>query len=210
MAVRGRDAHRHLGLERRRFVEPERNLPLPRSVPVGDGRRAGGRHSLLRHDLSGAVLRPAAGSPRRIQTKLADHLRGSIEGAIACRSRHGRRQRSLPGNRSAHQRAGRRKQAVHDDGLSEPLARHLRRRGHHAAFVRIADAVFEREAAAGATGGVKQETVVNNMPGEDWEVVKQGTWLYTDEIVCGLRILRHGWYYGSGDYEDEESIREDR
>jgi hypothetical protein len=57
---------------------------------------------------------------------------------------------------------------------------------------------------------VKQDAVVNHMPSEDWEVVKQGTWLYADEIVCGLRILRHGWYYGSGDYEDEESIREDR
>jgi hypothetical protein len=48
------------------------------------------------------------------------------------------------------------------------------------------------------------------MSSEDWEVVKQGTWLYADEIVCGLRILRHGWNYGSGDYEDEENIREDR
>jgi hypothetical protein len=27
---------------------------------------------------------------------------------------------------------------------------------------------------------------------------------------CELRILRHGWYYGSGDYEDEEYTREDR
>jgi len=47
------------------------------------------------------------------------------------------------------------------------------------------------------------------MPSEDWEVVKQGTWLYANEIVCDLRILKHGWNYGSGDYEDEEDIRED-
>jgi hypothetical protein len=45
---------------------------------------------------------------------------------------------------------------------------------------------------------------------EDWEVVKQGTWLYAGEIVCELRILRHGWNYGSGDYEDEEDVREDK
>ena len=48
------------------------------------------------------------------------------------------------------------------------------------------------------------------MSGEDWEVVKQGTWLYENGIVCELRILRHGWNYGSGDYEDEENIREDQ
>jgi hypothetical protein len=48
------------------------------------------------------------------------------------------------------------------------------------------------------------------MSDEDWVVVKQGAWLYADEIVCGLRILRHGLNYGSGDYEDEENIREDR
>jgi len=47
------------------------------------------------------------------------------------------------------------------------------------------------------------------MPSEDWEVVKQGTWLYANEIVCDLRILKHGWNYGSGYYEDEEDIRED-
>ena len=39
---------------------------------------------------------------------------------------------------------------------------------------------------------------------EGGEVVKQGTWLYAGEIVCELRILRRGWNYGSGDYEDEK------
>ena len=48
------------------------------------------------------------------------------------------------------------------------------------------------------------------MSSEDLEVVKQGTWLYPDEIVCELRILRHGWNYGSNDYEAEENFREDR
>jgi hypothetical protein len=45
---------------------------------------------------------------------------------------------------------------------------------------------------------------------EDWEMVRHGTWLYAGEAICSLRILKHGWYYGSGDSEDEESIREDR
>jgi hypothetical protein len=57
---------------------------------------------------------------------------------------------------------------------------------------------------------MKKEAVVNLMTSKDWEVVKLGTWLYADEIVCELRILRHGRYYGSGDHEDEENIREDR
>jgi hypothetical protein len=48
------------------------------------------------------------------------------------------------------------------------------------------------------------------MSSDDWEVVKQGTWLYANEIVCDLRILKHGWNYGSGDYEDEEDVREDQ
>ena len=45
---------------------------------------------------------------------------------------------------------------------------------------------------------------------EDWEIVKHGTWLYAGQVICGLRILKHGWHYGSGDYEDEKSIRDDR
>jgi hypothetical protein len=48
------------------------------------------------------------------------------------------------------------------------------------------------------------------MSGEDWEVIKQGTWPHADEIVCDLRILRHGWNYGSGDDGDEKDIREDQ
>lgn len=44
----------------------------------------------------------------------------------------------------------------------------------------------------------------------DWIIIKQGTWLYAGEVVCDIRILKHGWFYGSGDYEDEEGVREDR
>jgi hypothetical protein len=48
------------------------------------------------------------------------------------------------------------------------------------------------------------------MLGEDWQVIKQGTWLYAGETACDLRILKHGWNYGSGDDADEKDIREDR
>ena len=44
----------------------------------------------------------------------------------------------------------------------------------------------------------------------DGEVVKQGTCLYADEVICDIRILKHGWCYGSGDYEDPPAVREDR
>ncbi len=44
----------------------------------------------------------------------------------------------------------------------------------------------------------------------EWEIVKLGTWLYAGEIVCDIRILKHGWRYGSGDYEDELQVREDK
>jgi len=44
----------------------------------------------------------------------------------------------------------------------------------------------------------------------DGEVVKQGTWLYADEVICDIRILKRGWRYGTGDYEDPPAVREER
>jgi hypothetical protein len=44
----------------------------------------------------------------------------------------------------------------------------------------------------------------------DWEIVKEGTALYADEVVYSVHILKHGWSYGSGDYEDEPEVQEDR
>lgn len=41
-------------------------------------------------------------------------------------------------------------------------------------------------------------------------ILKQGTWLYDGEVICDLRIVRHDWYYASGDYEDPPEVREDR
>jgi len=40
--------------------------------------------------------------------------------------------------------------------------------------------------------------------------VKIGTWLYGGSVPCEIRIVRHNVLYGSGDYEDEPSIREDQ
>jgi hypothetical protein len=41
-----------------------------------------------------------------------------------------------------------------------------------------------------------------------WEIAKSGAWLYANEIPCSVVILKHGWSYGSGDYEDEPEDRE--
>jgi hypothetical protein len=45
---------------------------------------------------------------------------------------------------------------------------------------------------------------------EDWVVIKTGTWLLAAEVICDIRILKHGWCYGSGDYEDDPEWRDDK
>ena len=49
-----------------------------------------------------------------------------LKGQPAPDPRHGRRQLPLPGDRGPDQRADPPQQAVHDDGLSQPLALHQR------------------------------------------------------------------------------------
>ncbi len=39
---------------------------------------------------------------------------------------------------------------------------------------------------------------------------KTGTWLYADNVLCEVRIVRRHTLYGSGDYEDPPEIAEDR
>jgi dipeptidyl-peptidase-4 len=78
MAIRGQFADRHLGMERWRFIDAQRDVSLSRPLSGGDVGRAGAGHSLLRYDLSGALLRPAARSSGRIQTEFAHHVRGPI------------------------------------------------------------------------------------------------------------------------------------
>jgi hypothetical protein len=45
---------------------------------------------------------------------------------------------------------------------------------------------------------------------DGWTVIKEGTWLYAGEVTCDIRIPKHDWCYGTGDYEDEPEIRDDR
>lgn len=45
---------------------------------------------------------------------------------------------------------------------------------------------------------------------EGAEVVKEGTWIYDDCIVCNMRIIKWHTLYGSGDYEDPPEIQDDR
>lgn len=45
---------------------------------------------------------------------------------------------------------------------------------------------------------------------DDWPIVKEGVWLYAGSVRVAVRILLSTETWGSGDYEDEESIREGR
>jgi hypothetical protein len=42
------------------------------------------------------------------------------------------------------------------------------------------------------------------------KVVKSGTFLYAGNVVCDVRIVREPIRFGTGDYEDEEDVREDQ
>ncbi|WP_297429973.1 hypothetical protein [Clostridium sp.] len=42
------------------------------------------------------------------------------------------------------------------------------------------------------------------------EVVARGTWVYGGSVVCKLRIVKSDMMYGSGDYEDESELRDDK
>jgi hypothetical protein len=43
----------------------------------------------------------------------------------------------------------------------------------------------------------------------DLTVVKQGTFLYADTVVCDIRIVKTNIRHGSGDYEDPPEIADD-
>ena len=44
---------------------------------------------------------------------------------------------------------------------------------------------------------------------EGAEVVRQGVFLYDGAVTCDVRIVKHNWRYGSGDYEDPPGVRDD-
>ena len=66
--------------------------------------------------------------------RVADQLCRSTAGQPAARPRHGRRQLPLPGHRGVDQRVDPPQQAVHDDGLPQPLALDSRGNAHQPAF----------------------------------------------------------------------------
>jgi hypothetical protein len=45
---------------------------------------------------------------------------------------------------------------------------------------------------------------------DDWPILKEGVWLYAGSVPVAVRILLSAETWGTGDYEDEEVIREDR
>jgi Tol biopolymer transport system component len=145
--VPGQHARRRLGMERRRLHDAQPALPLARAISHGDVDRARRRPALLRHDLPGAVHGAPAGRSGGIPAGIAGHLRRTPARRPAAGARHRRRQRALPERGGGRERARRGGQAVHDDGLPQPLALHLRGRRHVAAPVRAADAVPARAAA---------------------------------------------------------------
>ncbi len=48
------------------------------------------------------------------------------------------------------------------------------------------------------------------MPWDSLPVVRRGTWLYDGVVEREVRILVSPKYYGSGDFEDEPEIADDR
>lgn len=45
---------------------------------------------------------------------------------------------------------------------------------------------------------------------DDWPILKEGVWLYAGSVPVAVRVLLSAETWGTGDYEDEESVRENR
>lgn len=45
---------------------------------------------------------------------------------------------------------------------------------------------------------------------DSWPVVREGVWLYAGSSPVAVRVLRSAETWGSGDFEDEESVRENQ
>ena len=43
---------------------------------------------------------------------------------------------------------------------------------------------------------------------DDWPILRKGTWLYAGITPVAVRVLLNSGTWGTGDYEDEESVRE--
>src|ERR1700752_1735643 len=99
MAVRRSGTNWGLGLEWRRFSDPECEVYLPRGFHDRRVPSSCSRSPLLRHDLPGTVLWAAEGSPRGMEAELADYLRSAVERESLRDSWDGGRQCSLSGYR---------------------------------------------------------------------------------------------------------------
>lgn len=44
----------------------------------------------------------------------------------------------------------------------------------------------------------------------DVQVIKQGTWLYANEVICSLRITKRDFLPGTGDWQDEPQVADDQ
>src|SRR5262245_1316075 len=80
MAVRGCEPNQHLGMERRRILDLECDVPLSGRLPGRPLCSPGSEYPLLRHNLSGAIRWLTTGSSRRVDTKLAGNVRKESEG----------------------------------------------------------------------------------------------------------------------------------
>ena len=45
---------------------------------------------------------------------------------------------------------------------------------------------------------------------DTWPILRRGTWLYGGSVPIEVRVLKSVEFWGSGDYEDDEEIRENR
>ncbi len=156
--LRGLHAGRDLGLERRRLEHAPGDVPLSRRVPGRHGGRVGRRRAALRYDLPGEVHGPPARRFGRLRPRVGHQPGRGAQGPAADRARLGRRQRALSRRRAAGQPVGVARQAVRLHGVSQPLALHLRGRGHDGARLPAADplpagAPAGRGALSGRVGG---------------------------------------------------------
>ena len=143
-------AHRRVGLERRRLEHAQLHVPLSRGLPGRCFGGTGARSEPVRHHLSRALHGHAAGQRRGLSHRVADQLCRRIEGTLADRARVGRRQRALPGNRTAGESPDCPRQAVRLDGVSESYARNLRGARHDGPHLPPDRALLRRASAAGS------------------------------------------------------------
>jgi hypothetical protein len=45
---------------------------------------------------------------------------------------------------------------------------------------------------------------------DDWPVVREGVWLYAGSSPVAVRVLLSAETWGTGDYEDDEPVRENQ